>query len=815
MKNKREEVLSERDLAHVDYETQRCQNMKTHAGNVALFAGEACAISELRPLIELTGLLHDAGKLGAENQDDFENILKLGNEVHKRGLDHSTAGGILAQELIKAWPVSEFISTLIYFHHGLGDCINLENGRSLRELRQEKEIEYGLIKEKFFEIYDKKLLEKYCSAAIVSYKSIYEKVKSFIKKCDLSQQKYGNGYFFMGMYLRVVLSLLIDADWTDTACFFQDILLSKRISAERTQEIWKECIDNFAQYLEKEVRNNSDNGNLLNSFRQEISDSCREASEKDQKLYRLTVPTGAGKTLSSLRFALYHARKTKKQHIIYIAPFNSILEQNAEEIRKAVGNSSVVLEHHCNVVCEDREEEKYRSLTETWDVPIIVTTAVQILNTLFSDQKSCIRRMHTLCNSIIIFDEVQAIPVKCMELFNLAVNFLTQFCGTTVVLCSATQPTLAPIKENNICECIEMAGRPEKYANAFKRTDIKDATELYPGGMEIEDLSEFVKEKTEQYQSTLVILNTTACAMNTFQQLKAICPQEYELFHLSNNMCPQHKLDTLKSIKQILNKQSKKIICVSTQVVEAGVNFSFGCVVRSKAGLDNIIQAAGRCNRHKELGRMGTVFIVQMSEKAEKLSYLQEIRNAQAALQKVLEDYKNNSLKFRDTLDSEEAIKAYYLNYYSQLRTNETKFPIDKQTTTIIELLGENKVGQLQYIRRNGEKIKTKLPQAFLTAGQAFEVISNDYKVSVVVPYNDEARELLDKLSQDYLEIEEQKKILKKLQRYTVGISEKRKEKLGNAIYEICNGEILVLCDGYYDKEVGVVDEPNMELQML
>ena len=480
--------------------------------------------------------------------------------------------------------------------------------------------------------------------------------------------------------------------------------------------------------MSKEIHNNPSNGNVLNTFRQEISDLCRQAADKEENLYRLTVPTGAGKTLSSLRFALYHAKKMKKQHIIYIAPFNSILIQNAEEIRKAIGKADVVLEHHCNVVCEEGEEDQYRKLTETWDSPIIVTTAVQILNTLFSAQKSCIRRMHTLCNSIIIFDEVQAIPVKCMELFNLAVNFLTQFCGTTVVLCSATQPTLAPIKENNICECIEMAGRPEKYANAFKRTDIKDAIELYPGGMEIEDLSEFVKEKTEQYQSTLVILNTTACAMNTFQQLKAICPQEYELFHLSNNMCPQHKLDTLKSIKQILNEQSKKIICVSTQVVEAGVNFSFGCVVRSKAGLDNIIQAAGRCNRHKELGRMGTVFIVQMSEKAEKLSHLQEIRNAQAALQKVLEDYKNNSLKFRDTLDSEEAIKAYYLNYYSQLRTNETKFLIDKQTTTIIELLGENKVGQLQYIRRNGEKVKTKLPQAFLTAGQAFEVISNDYK---------------------------------------------------------------------------------------
>ena len=812
MKNK---IEIKRDLAHVDYESGRYQTMKEHSENVANYAVETCSLSELKMLVTLIGLFHDAGKLGRENQEDFERILLYGEDTHKHGLDHSTAGGRLIRELLKEKSISEFISTVIYFHHGMGDCINLDNGQSLQQQRDEKQIDYDWIKKEFFQIYDKEILEEYCEKVIQAYKKMEGKINIFHKESEISKRKCGNRYFFMGMYLRIVLSLLIDGDWTDTACFFQDVSLSKRISLEETQKIWNECIENFEQYMSKEIQNNPSNGNVLNTFRQEISDLCRQAADKEENLYRLTVPTGAGKTLSSLRFALYHAKKMKKQHIIYIAPFNSILIQNAEEIRKAIGKADVVLEHHCNVVCEEGEEDRYRKLTETWDSPIIVTTAVQILNTLFSAQKSCIRRMHTLCNSIIIFDEVQAIPVKCMELFNLAVNFLTQFCGTTVVLCSATQPTLAPIKENNICESIEMAGRPEKYADAFKRTDIKDATELYPGGMEIEDLSEFVKEKTEQYQSTLVILNTTACAMNTFQQLKEICPQEYNLFHLSNNMCPQHKLDTLKAIKQILNEQSKKIICVSTQVVEAGVNFSFGCVVRSKAGLDNIIQAAGRCNRHKELGRMGTVFIVQMSKEAERLSHLQEIRNAQAALQKVLEDYKNNSLKFRDTLDSEEAIKSYYLNYYSQLRTNETKFPIDEQTTTIIELLGENKAGQLQYIRRNGEKVKTKLPQAFLTAGQAFEVISNDYKVSVVVPYNDEARELLDKLSQDYLEIEEQKKILKKLQRYTVGISEKRKEKLGNAKYEICNGEILVLCDGYYDKEVGVVDEPNMELQML
>ena len=621
------------------------------------------------------------------------------------------------------------------------------------------------------------------------------------------------------MYLRVLLSLLIDADWTDTACFFQDIPLSKRISAERTQEIWKECTGNFEQYLEKEIKNNPDNGNLLNSFRQEISDSCRSAAEREQKLYRLTVPTGAGKTLSSLRFALYHARKTKKQHIIYIAPFNSILEQNAEEIRKAIGNSSVVLEHHCNVICEDGEEEKYRSLTETWDVPIIVTTAVQILNTLFSDQKSCIRRMHTLCNSIIIFDEVQVFPVKCTELFNLAVNFLSQFCETTVVLCSATQPTLASLKENNVCQCTEMTGEIGKYAKAFKRAEIIDATdpELYPGGMDITDLKKFAIEKTVEYGSSLVIVNTTACAFELFQKLKEDCSEEYVLFHLSNNMCPQHKLDVLREIKKTLKERSRKVICVSTQLVEAGVNFSFGCVIRSKAGLDNVIQAAGRCNRHKELGRMGAVYIVQMSKEAENLEHLQEIRKAQTALQKVLDEFKREPELFNHTLDSEYAIEQYYLNYHIQMKRNETKFPVevDGVTLTLVDLLGENETGRKQYCRAHGKKIKTKLPQAFQTAGQKFEAISDDYKVNVVVLYNDEAKQLLDELSQAHLDAGIKKKILRKLQRYTVGISERRKTKLGNAIYESSNKEVLILSDGYYDKEVGVVDEPKMEFRCM
>ena len=811
MEKKNNIDLSGRNLAHVDYVSGRIQTMKAHADNVSFLSEKLCSLPELKDLLKLIGILHDAGKLGQENQEDFENILKQGDKVHRHGLDHSTAGGRMCQELIKEWPVSEFVSTVIYFHHGVGDCINLENGQSLQQYRNEKEIEYNWIKKKFFRIYNKEMVEYCCRKAEQSYRKLYGKVNVFCKESKALGRECGNGNFFMGMYFRVALSLLIDGDWTDTACFFQNIPLLKRISKEETQEIWQACISNFEQYMKKEVQNNPQNGNVLNAFRQEISDLCRNAAETDRNLYRLTVPTGAGKTLSSLRFALYHAVKTEKQHIIYIAPFNSILEQNAEEIRKAIGNASAILEHHCNVICEEGEEEKYRNLTETWDSPVIVTTAVQILNTLFSCQKSCIRRMHTLCNSIIIFDEVQAIPIRCTELFNLAINFLAKFCNTTIVLCSATQPSLARIKENNICECVEMSGSFEKYAEAFKRTNIVDATDLYPGGMEIEDLSSFILEKLKLYQSMLAIVNTTTCTLKIFQRLKERCPQEYVLFHLSNNMCPQHKIDTLAKIREALKDQSKKVICVSTQVVEAGVNFSFGCVIRSKAGLDNVVQAAGRCNRHKEQGKMGVVYIVQMSEKAEKLNHLQEIRNAQAALQKALEAFRTEPYKFKNRLDSEEAIRFYYSSYYDQIRTNETKFPIDKCATTIVDLLGKNETGRLQYRRAKGHDLKTKLPQAFLTAGQAFEVISNDYKTGIVVPYHDEVKELLDKLSQNNLELDEQKRILRKLQRYMVGISEQRKEQFGNAIYKSYNRELFVLCDGYYDKDVGIIDEPKMD----
>lgn len=809
-------------LAHVDWVSGRRQSMKEHSDNVAFLASEACMLPELRDFAWMVGKLHDAGKLGSENQQDFENILLHGDEVHRNDLDHSTAGGWTAEDLTEKMiedprvnkAVAELLSNAIYFHHGIGDCINLKTGELVTEQRRRKEIAYEEIAQRFFQIYDRNILEEKCVDLRKAYLQIDKKIAVFKRKYNMTKNNCGNPYFYMGMYLRVLLSLLIGADWTDTACFFQNEPLKTRIPSKEMQRIWEKTTLYFENYLATEVQRNPDNGSVLNQIRQKISETCRDAAKTEENLYRLTVPTGAGKTLSSLRFALHHAKEKKKQHIFYVAPFNAILEQNAEEIRKATGNPEIVLEHHCNVVCEEGEEEKYRSLTETWDVPIIVTTAVQMLNTLFSDRKSSIRRIHTLCNSIIIFDEVQAIPVRCMELFYLAVNFLSKFCNTTIVLCSATQPSLAKLQENNICPCKEMVDHVEMYQEQFRRTNMIDGTKLQDRAMTIEDLADFAWQNTEQYHSTLCIVNTTATAFQLFQELKRNCTEDYNIYHLSNNMCPQHKLDTLEQIRKALKDRQKKIICVSTQLVEAGVNFSFGCVIRSKAGLDNVIQAAGRCNRHKEFEQLGNVYIVSMSKDVEKIDKLYEIAAAQQALQKTLDDFAANPEYFHQCLDSEQAVTAYYRNYQNQIRPNETKFPVPEYDTTLVELFGRNKTGTSQYCRTHGmKKSETRIPQAFATAGKIFEVIEDNHKINVVVPYCEEARELVEELAA--CKNSDGSKIIRKLQRYTVGLTMQRKEKMSNAIHGYCEGKIFILADGYYDGEVGVVDEPIMQTLLL
>jgi CRISPR-associated endonuclease/helicase Cas3 len=307
-------------LAHVDWVSGRCQSMKEHSDNVAFLASEMCMLPELRDFAWMVGKLHDAGKLGSENQQDFENILLHGDGVHRNDLDHSTAGGWIGEDLIEKMiedprvykAVAELLSNAIYFHHGIGDCISLKTGELVAERRRRKEIAYEEIDKRFFQIYDRKVLEEKCVDLRKAYLQIDKKIDSFKRKYNMPKNNCGTPYFYMGMYLRVLLSLLIDADWTDTACFFQNEPLKTRIPSEEMQRIWEKTTLYFENYLAAEVEGNPDSGSALNQIRQKISETCRDAAKTEENLYRLTVPTGAGKTLSSLRFALHHAKEKKK-----------------------------------------------------------------------------------------------------------------------------------------------------------------------------------------------------------------------------------------------------------------------------------------------------------------------------------------------------------------------------------------------------------------------------------------------------------------------------------------------------------------------
>jgi len=797
-------MITDPYIAHCRENSDEIQSVSVHGKGAAQLAEKSCTKGNMLSISYLAGLLHDCGKYSSRFQ---EYICRGEESTFRRGeVNHATAGGVIAEELAPRTGLSELIQIAIYSHHGMRDAIDLETGKSLIERRYSKEyqdqekIEMDLVRKRFYQYMDKDILDGDCQAARESFRKLVQEIRDF----SLQDPKgvYGSRDFYMGMNVRLLMSLLIDADRSDTAKFMNG-RSENPLDSEKTEEIWQQCIDYFETYQSKIPIKNG-----IDIFRKEISDLCFHAAFRKQRLYRLTLPTGSGKTLSSLRFALHHAHSFKKQRIIYVAPFTSILEQNSEEIRRATGHPELVLEHHCNVVPETEEDRnRYEQLAENWSGMIVTTTAVQFLNALFSSKTGCVRRMHSLCNSVVIFDEIQSLPVRTISLFNLAINYLTQFCNTTVVICSATQPVFDKLPKNRLISPKEMVEDFIRYDKPFHRVTLIDRTGMVPGGMQVEDLGDFVLREIPREKQILVIVNTKGCARNLYRYLKERIGTDCDLFHLSTNMCVMNRREVLEKIEVCLKKENKQrtLICVSTQLIEAGVDLSFRCVIRSLAGLDNIIQAAGRCNRHGEQEN-GNVYIVKMSDQAENVSRLTDVKIAQNAMIEVL--------RCHDDLLSVKAKEQYYYRYLHDQAEN-VDFPvwIFHDSTTLVDLLSDNKMAQQQYKRCTGRPLKCMMKQAFKTAGDQFEVISEEGKINVVVEYDSGIISMLDELQTPYLLYERQREILRGLQMASVGISERLKDKLGRAITPICGGAVQVLSMNYYSRETGVSEEPvGMEL---
>jgi CRISPR-associated endonuclease/helicase Cas3 len=803
-------------IAHIRKNDGVRQSVKEHIENVSQLCADFCKKISLKNTGKLIGLLHDMGK-ETEAFKVYIIYCSLNPEDKSRrgSVDHATSGAKFIYDTFFSSKdpyekcAAQIIAMVVCSHHGgLIDCINLNlNDKFTSRMKPDKlKFNYDEALNNFFEeCASREEIEKL-------FKQSVQEIKEIIIKIRTTYDNRQFGLFSAGVLEKFLFSCLIDADRYDTYRFMTEKESPETLKNIDIDKFWEELLVNFNKELDllpKETK--------VDMLRSEISLSCKEFAVNKPGIYQLLVPTGGGKTLSSLRYALEHAKHYKKDRIFYIIPFTTIIDQNSKDIKAFLGREDIVLEHHSNLVI-DNDDEDYKLLTERWDSPIILTTMVQFLNTLFKGGTQSIRRMHNFTNSIIIFDEIQAIPIKCINMFNFAVNFLSKICNATIILCSATQPLLSgterPILLEENAQIIK--GANDKFKD-FKRTRV--IPKIRAGGYSCQDLKDFVNEIIEEKQdknetnSVLVILNTKKATKELFRAIDAensLLPEENQalVFHLSTNMCPAHRMKILESIKEVLGK--RKIICISTQLIEAGVNISFKCVVRSLAGLDSIAQAAGRCNRHAE-NDCGNVFIVNMDQDSENISKLLEIKAGQQTTNRILTEYDRNPEAFDNDLISPQAIKKYFQYYFDKLKSQMNyTLPKPNSDKTMFDLLSENREVVVSYVEKNLVKPDLVLHSSFKTAGDYFEAIDQNTR-GVIVPYG-KGEELIIKIN-GRCNLTDLKRYLKEAQQYSVNLYDlefKKLEALG-AIVSLNNGGVLALRKGFYDENTGVTEEKRHE----
>ncbi len=779
------------------------QSVKEHLYNTSKYAAENGACVGLENTMKLAGILHDLGK-NTSAFDDYIKSSQSGDSKVKRGdINHSSAGAKFLMNFPAAKTktselTKQLISCAIFSHHGLNDCLTYEGeDRFTQRICPNTEIFFDEAIENSSDILSENDISKLFEASDFEIKTAFEKITETAKIMDRDGNAGQNRFFLLGCLERLILSMLIDADRRDTAEFMSGIN-HERISGEEREIFYRRCLNLLENRLGGfECRNRID------ELRKEMSEQCEAfALNHADGIYKLSIPTGGGKTYASMRYALNLALRKKKQHIIYIAPYLSILEQNAADIKKVFDDDEHILEHHSNVLFSDNESKeslnRYEILADDWSSPIILTTMVRFLDVLFGGSTSDVRRMHQLKNSVIIIDEAQSIPVKYTNLFNTMINFLNSVCNTTVVMCTATQPLFEKTKRPLIySENSSIISNIEKYSSEFKRADI--LTDYAHVNADTDRLSDIITDVTGN--NCLVILNTKSAVQKLYGSLKESISQDYELVQLTTFMCAQHRLDVIEALKQKL-KDKKKIICISTQLIEAGVDISFETVVRSLSGLDSIAQAAGRCNRNGENITYGKTYIVNYTE--ENVSSLEDIKKAQEAMQTIL--YKSH-----DDLLMPKSIEKYYRQYFFD-RESEMDFSLPKLNSqlTMYSLLADNRIGRTEYQKSQKRNYSYFIPQAFKTAASVFRPIDDSNSVGIIVYYG-KSKKLLEQLRETD-DFGEQKKILKKLQRYTVNIgrgsSMFRKINELNAFEDsMFEGSLLILSESYYDSNIGIKPE--------
>lgn len=777
------------------------QTVEEHCRGVAEIAAELLSDIGLEKTAYLAGMVHDLGKF-SENFKNYIEKAADGEKVQRGSVNHTFAGVRFllekhSDEQLSGFSdiVLEILAYAVGAHHGLFDCVDDNNNNGFTKRIQKDGIDYFNAAQEFLKICcSKQDIEDLLKQSEKEFLPVFNEIEKLADNADAKIQNT-QITFYIGFLARLILSAIIEADRSDTSQFMNGY---SEKTVKNISEIWINCIKNVEQKLSTMPLDKP-----INETRAQISALCAEAGNLESGIYRLNLPTGAGKTLTSLRYALHHALKHNKKRIIFTMPLLSIIEQNAGIIHEYIGNEDILLEHHSNVIETDEtgELDKRELLIESWNVPIIITTMVQLLNTLFAGKTSNIRRMQALCNSIIVIDEVQTVPDKMLSLFNLALNFLAKICNATIILCSATQPcfekTMYPL-DKSVKDLITLTKEQE---TVFKRVRLE-----YKGEMDCEELADFAAGILEENNSLLLVCNTKNEAAVMFNLLCSKI-KDVKAFHISAGMCTAHRKETIKEMQEALENKQQKILCVSTQVIEAGVDVSFARVIRLLAGMDNIVQATGRENRNREFDGLAPGYIVRL--KGEVLKGLSEIEAAKNAAANLLVKYKNSPKIYDNDLMSEKAINEYYKCLYGNVNDGYHDFYIESVRDSILNLMSCNENVDSGKIP---EYNKYFMHQALKTAGGLFTVF-DESSIDIIVPYNrgiEIIQEVFAVGDKDYGKL---KAVLNEAKLYTVSLFKYQKIKLEEqgALIFVPSAGVYILQDGYYDELTGL----NLNLSEL
>lgn len=828
-------------IAHVRGDSGICQTLEAHLTGVSARASGFAAKFNLTLHGELIGLLHDLGKYSSAFQAYIQSATNLLNQdedeefVDAAGLkgkiDHSTSGAqFIWQHLEEKDALSQIagqaLALCIASHHsGLIDCLTSLPGKPAEDgftQRMSKPDSKTHLLEALAKADPALLAEarrllgqpQITSAFQLWIKQLFDKAPGDTpeakKNSPVVQQQ-------IGLLVRALFSCLIDADRIDTADFEHPGRARRRLRGNYTP--WEALIARLESHLASFTPTQP-----IDALRQDISRHCLDAATRDTGIYTLTVPTGGGKTLASLRFALHHAQKHGLDRVIYVIPFTSIIDQNAEVVRRilepeGVEAGSVVLEHHSNLTPED-QTWRSKILSENWDAPVVYTTMVQLLETLFGAGTRGARRMHQLANAVLVFDEIQSLPVRCVHLFNNAMNFLADHCRSTVVLCTATQPLLDQVDAAKgairIPHGNELIRDVRQLFDDLKRVEVLNHHKS--GGWSQEDIAALARKQVEAVGSCLVIVNTKKAAQALYRLSRS--HPGTAVFHLSTSMCPAHRKARLDAIRSRLEASPPSpTLCFSTQLIEAGVDVDFASVIRYAAGLDSIAQAAGRCNRNGRLD-CGKVYVVNPRDEDENLSRLPDILIGREKAKRVFDDYNAAPEKYGSNLVGPEAMAWYYKNYFFD-RAKEMGYPVSANTLgrddTLLNLLSDNPLAVRDYARSKQQAPARFLRQSFMSAARAFKAIDAPTR-GVIVPHAEVGKALIAELCAAYMP-DKEFELLRRAQQYSVNVLPHQLEALSraNAVHEIQDGTgILYLADPrYYSEEFGLSDTPEGLMEVL